>query len=75
MSFSKSLTVCAKLVIADSVRRHLRLAWADYDWPILATALALDLPIWTEDRDFFGCGVATWITRTVQIYLGRAEKA
>jgi predicted nucleic acid-binding protein len=39
------------------------------DWPIVATALALDLPIWTEDRDCFGCGVATWITNTVEIYL------
>ena len=26
------------------------------DWPILADALALDCPIWTEDTDFFGCG-------------------
>jgi predicted nucleic acid-binding protein len=24
------------------------------DWPILASALALDYPIWTEDADFFG---------------------
>ena len=24
------------------------------DWPILAVALALDCPIWTEDTDFFG---------------------
>jgi predicted nucleic acid-binding protein len=39
------------------------------DWPVIAAALALDLPIWTEDRDFFGCGVATWITNTVEIYL------
>jgi len=30
------------------------------DWPILAAALALGCPIWTEDTDFFGCGVATW---------------
>ncbi len=37
------------------------------DWPVVATALSLDLPIWTEDRDFFGCGVATWITNTVEI--------
>jgi predicted nucleic acid-binding protein len=29
------------------------------DWPILATALALRCPIWTEDTDFFGCGMAT----------------
>jgi predicted nucleic acid-binding protein len=39
------------------------------DWPVVATALALNLPIWTEDRDFFGCGAATWITNTVEIYL------
>jgi predicted nucleic acid-binding protein len=24
------------------------------DWPVLATALALGCPIWTEDSDFFG---------------------
>ena len=29
------------------------------DWPILAAALALSCPIWTEDTDFSGCGVAT----------------
>jgi predicted nucleic acid-binding protein len=39
------------------------------DWPIVAAALFLDCPIWTEDRDFFGCGVATWMTSTVEIYL------
>lgn len=39
------------------------------DWPILACALALDCPIWTEDRDFFGCGVATWTTDRVELYL------
>lgn len=39
------------------------------DWPTVATAFALDLPIWTEDRDFFGCGIATWITNTIEIYL------
>jgi len=39
------------------------------DWPILATALLLDCAIWTEDQDFFGCGVATWTTRNVEIYM------
>jgi predicted nucleic acid-binding protein len=39
------------------------------DWPILAAALALDCPIWTEDTDFFGVGVATWTTDRVEIYL------
>jgi len=39
------------------------------DWPILATALVLDCPVWTEDNDFFGTGVATWTTDRVEIYL------
>ncbi len=40
------------------------------DWPVLACALVLDCPIWTEDRDFFGTGVATWTSDRVEIYLG-----
>ncbi len=39
------------------------------DWPIVATSLLLDCPIWTEDRDFFGTGVATWTSQTVEFYL------
>ena len=49
---------------------RLRLRGRDEDdWPILALALALGCPIWTEDTDFFGCGVATWTTGRVEIYL------
>ncbi|MEW5839097.1 MAG: PIN domain-containing protein [Pseudomonadota bacterium] len=39
------------------------------DWPALAAAMLLDCPVWTEDKDFFGSGVATWTTATVPIYL------
>jgi predicted nucleic acid-binding protein len=39
------------------------------DWPILASPLALGCPIWTEDTDFFGCGVATWTSDRVLIFL------
>jgi predicted nucleic acid-binding protein len=39
------------------------------DWPVLAAALTLGCPIWTEDADFFGCGVATWTTDRVETYL------
>ena len=39
------------------------------DWPVVAVALLLDLPIWTEDQDFFGSGVATWTSDRVEIYL------
>ena len=39
------------------------------DWPAVAGALQFDCPVWTEDEDFFGSGVATWTTSTVEIYL------
>ena len=39
------------------------------DWPVLATALALECPIWTEDADFFGAGVGTWTTDRVELLL------
>lgn len=41
------------------------------DWPILAAALSLGCPIWTEDTDFFGCGVATWTSRSIDIFLAQ----
>lgn len=44
------------------------------DWPSVALALALDAGIWTEDRDFFGCGLATWTTPVLDHYL-TAESA
>lgn len=39
------------------------------DWPILAAAMTMNCPLWTEDTDFFGCGVATWTTDRVEFYL------
>ena len=39
------------------------------DWPVVATALLLESPIWTEDQDFFGTGVAVWTTDRVEQYL------
>lgn len=38
------------------------------DWPVLACALMLDCPVWTEDADFFGAGVATWTSDRVALY-------
>jgi predicted nucleic acid-binding protein len=47
-----------------------RLAKRDIDdWPILATAMVFNCPVWTEDTDFFGAGVATWTTDRVEMYL------
>ena len=39
------------------------------DWPIVATALALNCPIWTEDSDFFGAGIATWTTDRIHLFV------
>jgi predicted nucleic acid-binding protein len=38
------------------------------DWPVLACAITLDCPVWTEDADFFGSGVATWTTDRIALY-------
>ncbi len=43
------------------------------DWPVLAAALALDCPVSTEDRHFFGVGVPTWITDRVEFYMANKE--
>lgn len=39
------------------------------DWPILATAMFYGCGIWTEDKDFFGAGIAIWTTDRVELYL------
>jgi predicted nucleic acid-binding protein len=44
------------------------------DWPILASALAVGCPIWTEDTDFFGCGVSTWTSSRVEMFLRDPQK-
>lgn len=39
------------------------------DWPVLACAMTISCPVWTEDADFFGTGIATWTTDRVALYL------
>lgn len=39
------------------------------DWPSVALALLFNCPVWTEDKDFFGVGIPTWRTKTVEHYL------
>jgi predicted nucleic acid-binding protein len=56
----------------EAIARH-RLARRDPDdWPVLAAALALRCPIWTEGADFFGAGVATWTTDRVEMFFREA---
>jgi predicted nucleic acid-binding protein len=51
-------------------RARARIAMRDIDdWPVVATALLIDAPIWTEDRDFFGSGIATWTSDRIELYL------
>ena len=38
------------------------------DWQVLACAMRIGCPVWTEDTDFFGTGVATWTTDRVELY-------
>lgn len=44
------------------------------DWQVVALALALGADILTEDKDFFGCGVATWTMETLIAQLERRER-
>lgn len=64
-------TVMTRDTYADfETEARKRLASCDPDdWPILAAALALGCPIWTEDTDLFGCGVATWTSATIGGFL------
>ena len=39
------------------------------DWPVLACAMTLGCSVWTEDKDFFGTGVATWTSDRIALYL------
>ncbi len=39
------------------------------DWPTVALALALNAEVWTEDGDFFGCGLAVWRTDVLYAHL------
>lgn len=39
-----------------------------HDWPVVATALTLNSPVWTEDQDFFGSGLSVWTTDRVHLF-------
>lgn len=42
-----------------------------HDWPVVATALALNSPVWTEDQDFFGSGLSVWTTDRIHLFFNR----
>ncbi len=45
------------------------------DWPVVATALLFNCPIWTEDKDFFGVGVPTWTTDRIHIFFNAMKSS
>uniref|UniRef100_E6QIW4 PIN domain-containing protein n=1 Tax=mine drainage metagenome TaxID=410659 RepID=E6QIW4_9ZZZZ len=53
----------------ETIARQRMLSRDEGDWPIAATCLLLDCPVWTEDQDFFGSGIATWTTNNVELFL------
>ena len=61
-------TVDVSLYKIHEIEAKARIAVRDIDdWPIVAVSLMLDCPIWTEDSDFFGAGVATWTSDRVHL--------
>ena len=62
------------LPFENIARRRIELR-DEEDWPIVAAALAFDCPIWTEDADLFGCGVAARTTVGIELFLTAASEA
>jgi predicted nucleic acid-binding protein len=61
-------------VFENEARQRLR-GRDESDWTIFASALALACPVWTEDADFFGTGVAVWTTNRIEIFLQERAKS
>lgn len=55
--------------IFEEQARERMLGRDEEDWPVLASALALNSAIWTEDTDFFGIGMPVWTTNRIEIFL------
>lgn len=59
------------LADAEQVARERMRGRDEADWPVLAAALVLDCPVWTQDADFFGVGVTTWSTAHIECFFKR----
>jgi predicted nucleic acid-binding protein len=68
----ESMVCKLELGVYDGFKKQAlqRIAMRDADdWPILACTMSVGCPVWTEDADFFGAGVATWTSDRVELYL------
>jgi len=61
-------------IFEEEARERLR-GRDEEDWPVLASALALNCVVWTEDADFFGTGVPVWTTNRIEIFLKSQTKS
>ena len=66
-----SIIPVANLEKLEQEARELLRGRDEDDWLYLALARLFDCPIWTEDTDFFGAGVAVWTSDRVEVYLKR----
>jgi predicted nucleic acid-binding protein len=65
-----SIAMFADHEFADHLHEaHVRIPQDADDAPTVALALAFDCGIWTQDRDFFGCGLPVWSTEVVRRHL------
>lgn len=74
--FAEVVVVSPAVIAGNERRARSRLhAAGQSDWPVVAAALATDTAIWSNDRDFFGVGVAVWSTRTIPLAIAEAHDA
>lgn len=53
----------------DGARQRLH-SGGQSDWPVLASAMATGMDVWSNDTDFFGTGVAIWSTPNIKYARG-----
>lgn len=62
---SRVLMVPAAIYEPFEQQARLRIRRDPDDWPTVALAMATGFGIWTNDQDFFGCGLPVWTTETL----------
>jgi len=73
---SRRLTVVAEVEYGDyEAEARDRIPCDPNDWPTVALALSLGCGIWTNDQDFFGCGVPVWTTETLLTHVAAGRAA
>ena len=76
LTLSQSITVVPEVDygVHEAAARD-RIPRDPNDWPTVALALSLDCGIWTNDQDFFGCGVPVWTTETLLTHVASGRAA